>query len=198
MLIHAFSQPRIPTGFCCVGSSAVRGRAVVRARRVAGSRRTSTGRDQCLGQPLAPGLDRGRAAGPERRGTRGTQAALRCRRLGDGGARVVGRTGGAGIQYRLVDVAARRDRHQTRDRGRAPSWPRLARAAEVGVVAAAPGASRPGARRGGDRAMEDQAVDAAKKTPGGGAPGSSSKTRAASPSNPLSAAPGRRAARRRS
>ena len=198
MLIHADHQPRIPTGFCCVGSSTVRGRAEVRARRIAGGRRARVGCEQRRRQSLAPGVGGRGAARAQGGGARRAQAASRGRRAGASRAGVVGGPREARIRYRPVDVAARGQGHQTGDGSRPPSRPRLARVAQARLVAPASGAPRARARRGGHRGVEGHPVAAAKKTPGVAAPGSSSKTRAASRSNRSSAGRGHRAATRRS
>ena len=62
---HADDELRIPRGFCRVGNSPGRRRTDVRAWRVAGVRRAGVGGDQRRRESLASGLGRGGAAGPE-------------------------------------------------------------------------------------------------------------------------------------
>jgi len=198
MLGNAIHQPRIPSGFCCVGSAPIRGRAVVRARPIAGGRRPHAGRDASRRSPLVPHLA---GQGPHRLeegGPGGAQAAAR------GAAARAGRSGiaqgprGSWVRHRAVDVAARGDAHRAAHARAVPPGTRLVHSPTVGLVAPTPHAPGTRAGRGGDRPLEARALAAGKKTRDGGAPGSSSKTRAASRIDRSSAARGPRAATRRS
>jgi hypothetical protein len=198
MLIHAYHRPRVPTGFCCAGSSAVASGEAVRPRRVAGRSGPGVGRDDRGHQPLASGLaDRGTDGAPGRRAS-WPQATARAQAVGDDRARPAGGARGPRVQHRGLDAAPRGDADRTPD-GRGPSsGPCLAAPAGDGLVAAASRPAGPGTRRSGDCAVEDAALGAAKKTPAGAARGSSSRTKAASPSSPWSAGCGPRGAKRRS
>ena len=198
MLGHATSQPRIPSGFCCVGSASVRGRAFVHARRIAGDRGPHAWRDAGGRPPLVSRLAGRRPHGLEGSRSCGAQVAAR------GAAARAGRSGvaqgprGSWVRHGAVDIAARGLAHRAAHACAVPPWPRLVHPAAPRVVAPAPDAPGAGARRGRDRGVEAPALAAGKKTPGGGAPGSSSKTKAASRTDRSSAAPGPRAATRRS
>jgi hypothetical protein len=198
MLGHAKGQSRIPSGFCCVGSAPVRGRAVVRARRIAGDRSPHAGRDAGGRPPLVSRLAGRRPRGLEGRWSCGTQAAAGGAAARAGRSRVAQGPRGSWVRHGTVDIAARGHAHRAAHAGAVPPGPRLVHPAPPRVVAPAPDAPRAGTRRGRDRGVEAPALVTGKKTPGGGAPGSSSKTKAASRTGRSSAAPGPRAATRRS
>src|SRR3989441_9789891 len=163
MLSHADLQPRIPSGFCCVGSTPVAGGRDVRAWRVAGGGRAGVGRDDGRGESLVSGVAGEGAAGVESRRARGPQTSPRASRLGEARARVAGGARGAGLYDRGVDVAARGDSARARNRRGPSSGPCLARAAGLGVVAATPRPAVARARRGCHRGVEAHALAAAKK-----------------------------------
>src|ERR1043165_5576375 len=97
MLSYANLQPRIPPGFCCVGSPPVAGGgdvcALRHARRGGPRAERDVGRDQSLVSGVA-GEGPARAEG---RGPRGPQTAPRPDRLGEAGAGIAGRASGAGL-----------------------------------------------------------------------------------------------------
>ncbi len=198
MLSHANLQSRIPTGFCGIGSTPVSRRGIVCPRRVAGGGGAGVERDDGLRQSLASGVARHGPARPQGGGPRRTQTPPGAGRLGDGRAGVAGGTGGARLRHRGVDLAARGGRDRAPHRRRPSPGPCVARAARPGVVAATPRPARARAGRGRHCAVEERAVAAAKKTPSGSAPGSSSRTKAASRSTPSSVTRGRPAAKPRS
>jgi len=198
MLGNATSQPRIPPGFCCVGSASVRGRAFVRARRIAGDRGPHPGRDAGGRPSLVSRLARRRPLGLEGRRPGGAQATARGAAAGAGRSRVAQGPRRSWVRHGTVDIAARGHRHRAAHACAVSPGPRLAHPAAPRVVAAAPDAPSAGARRGRDRGVEAAAVAAGKKTPTGAGRGSSSKTKAASRTGRSSVAPGPRAATRRS
>ena len=180
MLSHANLQPRIPSGFCSVGSAPVAGGRAVRPRRIASGGRAGVGRDDGRGESLVPGVASQRTEGAEGGGAGWPQTSPGAGRLGEARPRIAGGTSGVRLHDRGVDLAARGEGT------RAPHWrgpssgPCLARAARLGVVAPTPRPAGARARRGGDCAVEEHAVAPAKKTPSGGTRGSSSRTKAAS------------------
>ena len=198
MLSHANLQSRIPTGFCGIGSTPVSRRGIVCSRRVAGGRCAGVGRDDGLHQSLASGLARQGAARSEGGRPGRPQAPPGAGRLGEDRAGVAGGAAGARVRHRRVDLAARGRNDRAPHRRRPSPGPCVARAAGLGLVAPTARPARARTRRDGDRPVEACAVGAAKKTPSGSAPGSSSRTKAVSRSNPSSVARGRRAAKPRS
>src|SRR5678815_2305152 len=136
MLSYANLQPRIPPGFCCVGSPPVAGGGDVRAWRHARRGGPRAERDVGRDQSLVSGVAGEGPARAEGRGPRGPQTAPRADRLGEARAGIAGRASGAGLSDRGVDLAPRRHGDRAAD-GRGPSSGAcLARAARVGVVAA--------------------------------------------------------------
>jgi hypothetical protein len=180
MLSHADLQPRIPPGFCCVGSTPVSGSRAVRAWRIASGGRAGIGRDDGRGESLVSGVAGEGTEGAEGCRACGPQTAPRAGRLGEARPRVAGGAGGARLHDRGVDLAARREGPRARHRRGPSPGPCLARAAGLGVVAPTPRPASARAQRGGHCAVEEHAMAAAKKTPSGSAPGSSSRTKAAS------------------
>src|SRR6266851_4438439 len=150
MLIHANTGPRIPSGFCCVGSASAAGRAAVRGWRIAGRGGAAVGRDDGRRESLVSDLAR-RGAGGAESGPGGPQAAARARRIAEPRTRAAGRPRGAWVHDGVVDVAARRRADQAPHGGRASSGPRLARAAGLGLVAPAPDARTRQRVRAGSR-----------------------------------------------
>src|SRR2546425_484713 len=90
MLIHANSEPRIPSGFCCVGSAPAPGRAAVRAGRIAGRGGAAVGRDDCGRESLVSDLARRGAEGAESGGPGGPQAAAPAAGVARGRKRAAG------------------------------------------------------------------------------------------------------------
>src|SRR6266446_3146451 len=163
MLIHANDQPRIPTGFCCVGSSAVSGRGAVRAGRVASGGGADHGRDDGRRESLASDLAGEGAVRPEGGGPGGPQAAAHPKALGADRAGPASGPAGPRVQHRVVDVAPDRADDRALDRGGASSRPCVAGAARIGLVPAATRPARARTRRSGDRRVEDTTLGAAKK-----------------------------------
>src|SRR5256712_5555851 len=163
MLGNAIHQPRIPSGFGCVGSAPIRGRAVFRARQIAGGRRPHAGRDASRRPPLVPRLA---GKGPHRLEGGwpcGAQAAAR------GAAARAGRSGiapgprGSWLCHGAMDVAPRGDAHRAAHARAVPRGTRLVHPSTVGLVAPTPDAPSARARRGGDRPVEARALAAGKK-----------------------------------
>src|SRR3989449_10898346 len=163
MLGNAIHQPRIPSGFCCVGSASVRGRAVVRARRIAGGRRPRVWRDASRRSPLVPCL-----AG---RGPHSLEGGWACRAqaAARGTAARAGRSGmaqgprGAWLRHGAVDVAARGDAYRAAHARAVPPGTRLVHPSTAGLVAPTPDAPSARAGRGGDRPLDARALAAGKK-----------------------------------
>jgi transposase len=163
MLGNAIHQPRIPSGFCCVGSASVRSRAVVRTRRIAGDRRSRAGRDARRRAPLVSCLAGRGPHGFEGRGACGAQAATRGVAAGAGRGGVAQGARSSWLRHRTLDVAAGGDGHRA-SHGRAiPPRTRLVHPAPVGLVA--PTAHPPSARagRGGDRPVDARTLATGKK-----------------------------------
>src|SRR5438128_1385660 len=163
MLGNATSQPRIPSGFCCVGSASVRGRAFVRARRIAGERGPHSWRDAGGRPSLVSRLAGRRPHGLEGRRPCGAQATARGAAARAGRSRIAQRPRGSWVRHGAVDVAARGHAHRAAHARAVPPGPCLVHPAASGVVAAAPDAPRAGARRGRDRGVEATALAAGKK-----------------------------------
>src|SRR5213076_3313363 len=155
MLGNATSQPRIPSGFCCVGSAPVRGRASVRARRIAGDRRPHAWRDAGSRPPLVSRLEGRRPSG--------AQAAARGAAARAGRSRVAPGPRGSWVRHGAVDIAARGDAHRAAYARAVPPGPRLVHSAAPRVVAPAPDAPSARARRGRDRGVEAPPLAAGKK-----------------------------------
>src|SRR5438477_7387129 len=163
MLRHANHRPRIPKGFCCVGSSAVPGRAVVRARRVAGGGGAGPGGDDRRRQSLASGVGGERPTRPEGGGASWPKAATRRRAVADDRAGAESGPGRAWLQHGVVDAASGGRGDQAVDRRGASSRACVASAAEIRLVPPTPRPARAGAGRRGDRAVENDTLGAAKK-----------------------------------
>jgi len=163
MLIHANSEPRIPSGFCCVGSAPAPGRAAVRAGRIAGRGGAAVGRDDCGRESLVSDLARRGAEGAESGGPGGPQAAARAAGVARDRTRAAGRPRGAWVHDGVVDVAARRGPDQAPHRRRTSSRPCLAGAAGLRLVAPTPGPAGARTGRGRDRAVEEPALGCPKK-----------------------------------
>jgi len=194
MLKHAYNR----TGFGRDGGASAESRAAVRAWRIASGGGEGVGSHPGQCPPLVPCVEGGGPSRSQRGGPRRPEAAVGCDAAGDGRTSAANGPARAWVQYRRVDPAARRRAHRAADRGPTPPRPCLAAAARAGVVAATADAASARTRRAGDRGVEDGALGAAKKTPGVDARGSSSRTKAASPSSRSSVGPGRRAGPRRS
>ena len=106
---------------------------------------------------------RPRTGGAQRRGPRGSEAAIGRRAAGRGGASAAEWPAGARIQHRSVDLAASRRTDRPADPGPTPSGPCLATAPRAGLVPAAADAARAGTGRASDQDLEDSALAAAKK-----------------------------------
>jgi hypothetical protein len=192
MVTHAHNG----TGFGRDGGASAASRAAVRAWRIAGGGGEGVGSDPGQCPPLVPRVERPGMRGAQGRGPRGPEAQVGRRAAGRGGTRPAVWSAGAWIQHRPLDPAAGRRSDRAADTGPPPSRPCLATAAPAGLVTAAADAACARTRRPGDRDLEDAALAAAKKTPGAGWPGASSRTRAVSRNSPSSAAPGRRGGKR--
>src|SRR5215467_7214319 len=163
MLSHAYLQPRVPTGFCCVGSTPVAGGRPVCTGRVASGRGAGVGCDHGRDQSLVSGVARERPAGPESRWPGRPQTASAGGGFGEARSRLAGGATRSGLCDRGVDVAAGRERDRAVDGGRPSSGSRVAGLAGIGVVPAAPGSAGARAGRGGDCPVEGDAVAATKK-----------------------------------
>ncbi|PYM39615.1 MAG: IS630 family transposase [Candidatus Rokuibacteriota bacterium] len=163
MLGNAIHQPRIPSGFCCVGSASVRSRAVVRARRIASGRRPRAWRDASRRPPLVSCLAGPRPHSFEGSRPCGAQASAR------GVAARAGRSGpaqgprGSWLRDGAVDVAARGHADRAARTRAVPPRSRLVHPAAPWVVTPTSHAAGARARRGGDRAVEARALAAGKK-----------------------------------
>src|SRR6267143_1457080 len=163
MLGNAIHQPRIPSGFCCVGSAPIRGRAVVRARPIAGGRRPHAGRDASRRPPLVPRLA---GQGPHRLEGGwpcGAQAAARDAAARAGRSGIASGPRGSWLCHGALDVAPRGDAHRAAHARAVPPGTRLVPPATVGLVAPTPDAPSARAGRGGDRPLEARALAAGKK-----------------------------------
>jgi hypothetical protein len=178
-----------------VGSAPLRGRAPVCARCQADRGHARAGGESAdrtrVVSPVAPrgpaGVESGRPAGPE--------AAARPAPAGPRGDGPAPGAAAARLRHGTLDTATRRDGHRPADRGPLSSRPRLVPLAGAAVVVATARPTRARAGRGGDSAVGPAPLARGKKTPAASGPGSSSRTRAASRSNPSSGAPGPRAGR---
>ena len=199
MLGNATSQPRIPSGFCCVGSASVRGRAFVRARRNAGERGPHSWRDAGGRPSLVSRLAGRRPPGLEGRWPCGAQATrLEAPQLARVEAALLKGPGAHGFATELWTLprVATLLEQLTRVRYHPGHvWYILRR---LGWSLQRPTRH---ARERDEAAIAEwkrRRWPQVKKTPGGAGAGSSSKTKAASRTGRSSAAPGPRAATRRS
>ena len=186
-----------PTRFSQTGSSSLPGRRIVCGRtRDVGGHRSPPGCQSPKCPALVLRMAAGWARGVASHRARWAQVA------GDAGATGRDRRSaapgptGAGVSDEPVDVAPSRAAHQVSDRGAVSPGACLASLGYAQLDRTAAGETSQGAERRSDPALDPYTLARCKKTLDGAAPGSSSKTRAASRSAPRSAARGRHGAKR--
>lgn len=185
-------------GLSSVGRSAQAGRATVRRGKYYGEGRSAAAGQSPERQSLVPAMEGGGSKGAAGGGARWPGSAAYGRATGE--SRLGAATGGTSlwVQHGSVDSSAGGAGHRAGDGSAVSSRTCVESPSVDEVVFATAGSASEGAKQGSGPPVDGRAVASRKKKLAGNKRGSHFRTKAASPSGPPSAAPGRRAAKLRS